>query len=338
MKRLLLWLGLAAALCVQAATPLPDIGDARIVVLANNLENFYYNYQESSRPDYDTDAGREAKTQKIVSMMLASNADIFAFCEVEAKPITLEYLVGKLNDAAGGTLYAAVEDGIYVETDQYDNAIKSGFVYRKATVVPLGDDVSAANAAYYRNTMRIQAWTELATGESFTLSMNHFKAMSDEASAAKRVDNATWLVRSLNNSSKVQDQDILVMGDLNCQIGEEALDILIDEGFEEQLLRFDPYAYSYIYHRTEELIDHAFANSTMAGQITGAAVWHTNTSANYNNRYSDHDAVMVGLRLGDSQGIDNANADAKAIKIIRQGQLIIIRGGVEYTVTGQRLY
>jgi hypothetical protein len=73
----------------------------------------------------------------------------------------------------------------------------------------------------------------------------------------------------------------------------------------------------------------------MATQITGAAVWHTNTSASYGNRYSDHDAVMVGLRLGDDeQGISNANTDVNATKILRDGQLIIIRGGVEYTVTG----
>lgn len=341
MKRLLLWLGLAAALCVQAALPqLPNIGNARVVVLANNLENYYYNYAESERPSYNTDAGREAKTQKIVNMMLASNADIFAFCEVEAKPITLQYLVQELNKAAGSTMYAAVEDGIYVETDSYDNAIKSGFVYKIATVEPFGNDMSATNVAYYKNTMRIQAWTEKSTGERFTLSMNHFKAKTDEASIAKRVDNANWLMSGLSNSSKVKDPDILIMGDLNCQMSEPAMDVLVNAGFAEQLLRFDANAYSYVYYGDQELIDHAFANSTMAEQVTGAAVWHTNTSVNYNSRYSDHDAVLVGLRLGneDPQGIDNTDINGKAIKILREGQLIIIRGGVEYTITGQRMY
>ena len=111
--------------------------------------------------------------------------------------------------------------------------------------------------------------------------------------------------------------------------------VLLENNYTEQLLYYDEDAYSYIYSRTHELIDHAFANSTMATQITGAAVWHTNTSASYGNRYSDHDAVMVGLRLGEEeQGISNANADVNATKILRDGQLIIIRGGVEYTVTG----
>lgn len=330
---------MAAALLVQAALPnLPALGNARIVVLANNLENYYYNYSESSRPSYNDDAGLELKTRRIAEMMIASGADIFAFCEVEAKPVTLNYLVEALNDQLDAEVYAAVDDGIYVETDTYDNAIKSGFVYRIATVEPYGSDFPATNTAYYKNTMRIQAWTERATGEHFTLSMNHFKAMSDEASQAKRVQNANWLINGLNTSYKVQDPDILIMGDLNAQMNEECISVLLNNNYTEQLLRFDANAYSYIYYGNHELIDHAFANETMMQQITGAAVWHTNTSVNYNQRYSDHDAVMVGLSLGDDpQGIDNTNANANAQKEIRAGQLIIIRSGAEFTITGQRL-
>ncbi len=339
MRHLLIWLGLAAALIVQAALPaVPNLGNPRIVVLANNLENFYYNYDESDRPSYNTDAGREAKTQKIVQMMIASGADIFAFCEVEAKPITLQYLVQKLNTAAGGDDYAAVEDGIDVATDSYDNAIKSGFVYKIATVEPYSGNYAATNASYYKNTMRIQAWTEKATGEKFTLSMNHFKAMSDESSKAKRVDNATWLMNGLSNSSKVKDPDILIMGDLNAQMDEDCITVIQNKGYVEQLIRFDENAYSYKYQGQNELIDHAFANSTMADQISGAAVWHTNTSAYYSDRYSDHDAVMVGLRLGkDTTPFDNVEVTEPAQKILRNGQIIIIRSGVEYTITGARL-
>jgi len=338
MKRFVLWLCVAASLYVQAATPVPELGDARIVVLANNLQNYYYNYDESSRPSYHTDEGRAAKTHKIVQMMIASNADIFAFCEVEAKPIVLQQLVDSLNAATGDNTYAAVEDGIYVATDDYDNAIKSGFVYKIATVAPYGNNYAATNITYYRNTMRIQAWEELATGERFTLSMNHFKAMSDEASVARRADNARWLMNGLSNPNKVKDPDILIMGDLNCQMNEEAISIIEDNGYEEQLLRFDEDAYSYVYYGNQELIDHAFANSTMAQQVTGAAVWHTNTSIAYNNRYSDHDAVMVGLRLGEETSTpEGVTTGPQAQKILLHGQIIIIRSGVEYTVTGQRL-
>lgn len=337
MKKILLLLFLPV-MALHAAPALPSLGDARIVVLANNLQNYYYNYWESDRPSYDDAAGFELKTSRIVDMIIASEADIFAFCEVEAKPITLDHLAEELNRVAGVNYYAAVSDGIYVETDSYDNAIKSGFVYRSDKVKPYGDDVAATNSVYYKNTMRIQAWEELSSGERFTLSMNHFKAGQNESDKNQRVKNANWLMSALSSSSKVKDPDILIMGDLNCQMYEDAIAIIEDHGYEEQLLRFDENAYSYIYKGSRELIDHAFANSTMAEQITGAAVWHTNTSVSYSNRYSDHDAVLVGLRLGDEQSLEPIRiSDPSVQKILRNGQLIILRSGVEYTPTGQRL-
>ena len=328
---------------VFAIKPAPDLGNPRIIVLAHNLQNYYINYDESERPSYHDEAGLATKTQRIVDMMLASNADIFAFCEVEAKPVSLQHLVDELNDRVDSTAYAAVADEIYVQTDSYDNAIKAGFIYRIATVEPYGSNYSATSITYYKNVMRIQAWTEKATGERFTLSMNHFKAKSDDASVAKRVENANWLMTALG-SYRVKDPDILAVGDFNAEMDEECISVILNKGYEEQLLRFDEDAYSYIYRNNYELIDHAFANSTMAEQITGAAVWHTNTSVYSSSRYSDHDAVLVGLRLGKDEPIGPGEAvesltvsDPQAQKILRQGQLIIIRGGAEYTITGQRL-
>lgn len=80
----------------------------------------------------------------------------------------------------------------------------------------------------------------------------------------------------------------------------------------------------------------------MAEQITGAVVWHTNTSARYSNRYSDHDAVLVGLRLGedlpiDTSGLDETTVSVPCRKEIRHGQIVIIRGDAVYTVTGQKV-
>ena len=302
MKRFVIWFCLAVCTFCAAAAAVPNVGNGRLRVLGNNLQNYYYNYAESSRPSYSTDEGRAEKTRKIVNMMLQANADIYAFCEVEAKPIVLQQLADSLNKTAGVTYYKTIDDGIYVETDSYDNALKSGFIYRSDKVEPYYSNYPATNVTYYCNVMRIQAWTEMATGEHFVLSMNHFKAKSDEASIAKRVDNANWLKSGLNNSSKVKDSDILIMGDLNCGMSEEAISIIQDAGFTEQLLAYDANAYTYCYQGTEEFIDHVFANASMASQITGAAVWHYNTTcggtSNSANRYSDHDPYLVAINLG----------------------------------------
>lgn len=303
MKKYLFVLVLSiVASAVYALTPLPDVGNGRIRVVGNNLLNYYYNYSESSRPSYSDEAGLIEKTRKIADMVIGSDADIFAFCEVEAKPAPLQYLVDALNARVGEGAYAMVTDNIYEETDSYDNAIKSGFIYRTAKVKPYGSNYQATNVSYYKNTMRIQAWEELATGERFTLSMNHFKAQADASSVAQRVNNANWLLSGLNTSSKVKDPDILIMGDMNAMMDEEAMQNIVNAGYAEQLLRYDQYAYSYCYKGNAQLIDHTFANASMAGQITGAAVWHINTTCggyyNSSTRYSDHDPYLVGLNLG----------------------------------------
>jgi len=328
-----------AVLCVRVmAEQVPDLGNARIVVLANNLQNYYYNYN-TGRGDY-TETERTAKTNKIVNAMLEADADIYAFCEVEAKPIVLQYLAEQMNATCGvAGRYATVNDGIDVDWDaEYNNNLKSGFIYRTDKVEPYGDNYATTNVTYYENVMRIQAWEEKATGERFTISMNHFKAGQNDSDKEKRVSNAKWLLAGLSSSYKVQDPDILILGDLNCQVEEQALQNIINAGYAEQLLRFDENAYSYVYYGDQELIDHALANKSMASQITGAAVWHSNTSVKYNSRYSDHDAVMVGLfEASNPQGVYEINVSVPAKKILHNGQFIIERGGMQYTITGQRL-
>ena len=51
MKRILLILCVAAACVAQAATAFPDLGNARIIVLANNLQNYYAENPADSQYD-----------------------------------------------------------------------------------------------------------------------------------------------------------------------------------------------------------------------------------------------------------------------------------------------
>ena len=56
-------------------------------------------------------------------------------------------------------------------------------------------------------------------------------------------------------------------------------------------------------------------------------------------RYSDHDPILVGLKLRGSEGLieNRASTESSVQKILSNGQIIIIRGGVEYTITGQKV-
>ncbi len=275
--------------------PLPNMGDATLVVCAQNLRN-YTTDLTSSRADCSDADCFAAKTNKIVQSLLYIDADIYAFCELEAKEVVLKQLVDSMNKSAGAVRYAFVADGI----DDDNTWVRSGFVYRLDRVRTVGGNNAASSAYYYKYTMRYQMFEEIATGERFTLSMNHFKAKdnTEDQGNAKREANANDLVHAMSSVSI--DPDILIVGDLNCLITESPLQIILNAGYEEQLLRYDASAYTHCYSG-QQLIDHALANATMATQVTGAGVVHICTSCGstytYDYTYSDHDPYMVGLKL-----------------------------------------
>lgn len=283
---------------------LPSIGEPDLVVLAQNVRNYFIHYTEADRSDCGDEACLVSKTNRMVDVFRFANADIIALCELEATEAPLQVLTDSLNGRTEDSPYAYVTDGI---VDNGYTFIKSGFIYRKDKVKPIGANNASTSQTYYKYTMRYQMFEDLTTGGRFTLSMNHFKAKdtTEDQGNAKRVSEATDLKNKMQ--SITADPDILILGDLNCEMGEEPLQILVDAGYEEQLLRYNEAAFSHCYGGGE-LIDHVFANSTMATQITGAAVYHICTScgdnAAYNSayRYSDHDPYLVGLKLNAESG------------------------------------
>ena len=282
---------------------LPGIGEPDLVVLAQNVRNYFIHYAEATRDDCDDEACLVSKTSRMVDVFRFANADIIALCELEATEAPLQVITDSLNGRTEDKPYNYIIDYI---SDGY-TFIKSGFIYRKDKVKPIGANNASTSQTYYKYTMRYQMFEDLTSGGRFTLSMNHFKAKdtTEDQGNAKRAKNAKDLLATL--SSITADPDILILGDLNCEIGEEPLQILVDAGYEEQLLSYNPAAFSHCYGGGE-LIDHVFANSTMATQITGAAVYHICTKCgegaayNADYRYSDHDPYLVGLKLNAESG------------------------------------
>lgn len=295
-KSISLTLLLCLSFVAYASLPvsIPQLGGGRLVVCGQNARNYFA--VDFKRTDYTTQEGLQDKTDRIVTAFRAMDADIYAICELENNDSILILLTNAMNEAAGQNIYAYVSDnGVYSSSE----AIKSGFLYRKDKVRPYGANSSASSSYYYRYTMRLQAFEELSTSERFVLSMNHFKAKDDTADQgnAKRETNASHLISALRNVTT--DPDILIMGDLNCTIDESPLQAIVNAGYIEQLLRYDESAYSYIYSRQEQLIDHIFANESMQEQLTGAGVCHINTGTSRSGSfwYSDHDPYLVAMNL-----------------------------------------
>ena len=331
----------AAALWAwNSPVSIPDVGTARIRIVGQNAENYLSNL-EASNSSCSSQAQFEAKTYKMANVFIALQADIVAICEVERNDQILGYIVDAMNDLAGENVYTFITDGLYAHASAGNyQSLKAGFIYRSDKVTPQGSNTSPyTSGAEYKARMRIQAFKENSTNEVFVLSMNHFKAKDSSADAGEgtRMENVSNLIYALG--SITSDPDILIMGDLNSYMGEAPIEALEEEGFEEQLVRFDANAYSYIYRGQRGILDHCMANSTMAEQVTGARVYHINTAGGYNYKYSDHDAVLVGLNLGEQQGssLEPVSAPVPAHKILRDGQILIELDGQLFTITGIRI-
>lgn len=316
---------------------IPNVGDARIHIVGQNAENYLMNLEASNSSCY-TQEEFETKTNNMANVFLALEADIVAMCEVEENDEILGILAAEMNRLFGQDVYTFVTDGFYVHAPAEDyQQIKAGFIYRKDKIETVGESSSPYCTFPYKARLRIQAFKEKSTGEVFTLSMNHFKAKSGSGDQGEstRLENVEYLLGALEDI--YYDPDILIMGDLNAYTDEAPIEALVNAGFEEQLVRFDPNAYTYIYKKKKGILDHALANEPMTEQVTGAYAYHINTY-NYSGpyHYSDHDAVLVGLNLGKQQGegLDETGYEIKAVKKIVNGQLIIERNGITYTLEG----
>ncbi|MDP2548579.1 ExeM/NucH family extracellular endonuclease [Oceanobacter sp. 4_MG-2023] len=173
----------------------------------------------------------------------------------------------------------------------------------------------------------------------FTLSINHFKskgsACHEQHEGADGQGNcnllrtraATGLLQYLQTQpTGVTSTAVLVMGDLNAYSQEDPLQVLLAGGYHD-LKRSDvateakPYTYSY--NGLLGSLDHALATATFADHVVSAGAWHINsvedalmgyeTDANGQSyasvdhygqadsyRSSDHDPVVIGLRVGSS--------------------------------------
>ena len=81
--------------------------------------------------------------------MVTVDADIYAFCEVEAKPIVLAQLADSANAQVDGNPYQAVYDGIDEDWNEtYNNNIKSGFIYRTDRVATVGNNTGGTGGGY----------------------------------------------------------------------------------------------------------------------------------------------------------------------------------------------
>ena len=323
-----------------------DLGNYNLKVCATNLEYYLpYNYNGT----FGAANAIQAQKQhiKIVKGLLAIDADIYGIIEIEEGQNALSKLVDSMNVATVAGRYGFINDG-GIPSGTY---IKVGYIYRKDRVSPylsLKENTGTTSSKYRK---KAQAFTLNSNNERFIFSLNHFK--SKLCSSATGLDTDQGDGQACYNSTRVaesnstmsfltswksyyNDNDVLIMGDLNAYAKEDPIQAFVQGGYIDlhQSYHSDT-AYSYVYQNEAGYLDQALANSTMKAQVTGVSIFHINadepetfeySGADYQPnmyRYSDHDPVVVGLSLGNTNGVMDIKYQLKVSPTIVKDHFVI---------------
>lgn len=298
-------------------------GEHTLLVCCMNLEYYIVEAFDSYGPANNTE--HQAQRTKVSQALAKINADIYAFVEIQLGQGALAELAADLTKNTGRN-FTYINDGSSID----GTFTKAGYIYCTDKVTPHGN--MQHNDTYVENRKKVQGFTEKASGEKFILSVNHFKAKSGSGSGANkdqgdgqgsynaaRVQEASSIIsRYASYTSTFGDEDFLIVGDLNAYGKEDPITTLTDWGMIDLHRTFHAdSSYSYVYQGTLGYLDHALCNSTLYPQVTGMTPYHINApekdaytydgSSNDGTmfRCSDHDPILIGLRLGK----DNTTTD-----------------------------
>lgn len=333
------------------------------------------------------------QTEKLVQTILGMDSDVIGLIEIEndfaGDDFAIKTLVAEINATLGSEVWSFVDPGRDVVGD---DAIAVAFIYDTTTTRLVGDAAILDTEEFldplgagqggdaFNRAALAQSFEEIETGGVFTASVNHFKSKGSPTGAVEDQDqgdgagrnNATreeaarelaaWLE---TNPTGVDDEDVMILGDLNAYARETPIQVLEAAGYTDLAREFEgDDVYSYRFSGQIGTLDYALANEGLRDQVTGATTWNINSDTpvffDYNLdgtfsqsdtlrptdqglfdgstplRGSDHDPVIVGLDLdrdtelliaGTSGNDRLAGTDAAERIVSGGGRLDVVSGG-----------
>jgi predicted extracellular nuclease len=264
---------------------------------------------------------QERQITKLVAALQDLDADAVGLMEVENNGDTaVGALVDRLNAAVGAGTYGWIR-----HPNPGTDEIHVTIIYKTARLRPAGAPRSSSEPVFERPPLAQTFEPASGEGAPFTMIVNHFKSKNCDGATgpdqdqgdgqscfnARRVTQATAIT-----ALAAQVPGPLVLGDLNSYSAEDPMDVLDAAGLDSQTERFvrDRDRYSFVFDGQSGELDHVLAGPTLSGRVTGATIWHINSDEplilDYNTEFnpeglyrpdayrsSDHDPVLVGLRL-----------------------------------------
>jgi predicted extracellular nuclease len=274
---------------------------------------------------------------KIIQAIAAIDADAVGLMEIQNNgTLAAQNLVDGLNNELGAGTYAVL-DGTVEGGGPGSDAIQLSLIYKPARLSRVGAAVSDADPVHNRPPLA-QSFAA-ANGERFTVIVNHFKSKGCGDASGADLDQGDG--QGCYNAQRLQQaqalrsfvalrqaasgsQDVLVTGDLNAYGQEDPIFDLTNNGFVDEIGRFNALAYSYVFDGASGRLDHAITSASLSAKVTAARTWAINADEaslrDYNQEFkaprtcsgfpcppdpyvadvyraSDHDPVLFGLNL-----------------------------------------
>jgi len=290
----------------------------------------------------DSEAELARQQIKIVSALRAMNADVVGLIELEnngyGEDSAIRQLVDALNATYSETTYEIVQPtGL---SALGGDAIAVGFIYKPSVVSPIGVAATLNSGAFdqtltdggrSRQPLAV-SFEQVDNGEVFTAVINHLKSKRPPSQPQNNANDdqgdgqGSWNLRRTEaandlsvwlatNPTNIDDEDVLIIGDLNAYAEEDPILALESNGFTDLIQQFNgDNGYSFTFDGLAGSLDHALSSAPLAEQVSGIIEWHINTdeppALDYNEEFnpegyysqdpfrsSDHDPVIVGLNL-----------------------------------------
>ena len=303
-------------------------GEHNILVCAMNLEYYLVsNWGEGYGPNNKSQHNKQRK--KISQALALINADLYGLVEVQKGTAALQEIADDLKKITGRNFKL-----ISSPSSAQGTYTQSAFVYCSDVLIPALQHVIEVGGGPSDRRLMMMFQDTLYSGETFIFSINHFKSKTGSGTGddsdhndgqgshnGTRTREAQAVFSAYDSKRKMfQEDDILIMGDLNAYSMEDPIRLFVDTGMTNLHKYFyHNESYSYRYKNQVGVLDHALVNSTLLPQVTGMLAFHINSDEDdchtYNGscadetifRSSDHDPILVGLRLDSTAQIITDN-------------------------------
>jgi len=312
-----------------------------------------------------TVADRDRQEGKIVSAINSLGADVVALEEIEnsvkfptiyEQPINRDYAVSKLVEAlnakvgAGTWKFVPSPAAADLPSVAEQDFIRTAFIYRSATVTPLGVSRVLADDPDFTNAREplAQVFSDPQTGYKFRLIANHFKSKSgvgtgdniDPIQGSFNGDRTRQATSMLEWADILAGQDgvtdTLLAGDYNSYSMEDPAEAIVAAGYHDIAAEKVPGRSSYVFDGLYGSLDHIYASASINGRITGADLWQINSVepviAEYSRftpygaqvfepntpyRASDHNPEIVGLDTSVGKAAATVQITEKPVRLVK---------------------